>query len=129
MGRSVYADEVGTNKGDTWVHKFWFAVQPSEVNDYLDAYEPGYLMAQLDVSQEAAIRERVAELKAEFLQQFGVTYQAYMDSGQPHEASADASARKRGALASRIDLGKNLLATIANMNAAGVTCQELTIEC
>ena len=127
MGRSIYADTVGNNKGDTWVHKFWVAIQPSDVSDYLDTYEPQQLLADLSVDNEAEIKSKVTELKEKFKKTFGLDYGSY----EPENSvtKIDEKERNRQKLASRINLGEHLLETIENMKAAGIEQQQLTIEC
>lgn len=127
MGRSIYADEVGSNEDDTWVHKFWVAVQPSDVSDYLDVYEPQQLLADLSVDYEADIKNKVTELKKEFKKVFDLNYDSYEPENSV--AKIDEKERDRQKLASRINLGEHLLATIENMKAAGISEQQLTIEC
>ncbi len=124
MGRYIYADEVGSEKGDSYVHKFWFAVQDSDVSDYLEAYEPYYLLADLSVEHEGGIRKKVAKLKKEFQEEYGTTYEEFMAALKPTNQLIIPGKK----LASRIDLGENLLKTIANMKAAGISEQRLTIE-
>lgn len=134
MGRSIYADEVGSNKGDAWVHKFWVAVQPSDVSDYLDAYEPQYSVADLDVEKENEVKATIANLKAEFKKVYNTDYDSFMNSDELN-AFADyvtlegKALHAKQVLAARINLGMHLLETIANMKVAGITYQQLTIEC
>lgn len=134
MGRSIYADEVGSAAHDTWVHKFWFGVQPSDVSDYLEAYEPGYLLASLEVEQEEDIIDKVAQLEVEFADKYGMGYGEYMKTDELNaiaDITTDEGKAVQGKqeLAARINLGEHLLATIANMKQQGITEQELTIEC
>jgi hypothetical protein len=134
MGRYIYADEVGISKDDTVVHKFWFAIQPSDVSDYLEMYETRYFAADLDIEHEATINEKIAELKAKFEKAYGFSYDSYMDGPEVNEfadlnTNEGKDVHDRQALASRINLGEHLLETIANMKAVGIEQQQLTIEC
>jgi hypothetical protein len=134
MGRYIYADEVGINKNNTTVHKFWLAVQPSDVSEYLDMYEPSYFLADLMVENEADIQAKVNDLKAEFEKTHGFSYANYID-GEESSICADQTTQEgkeihdKQELASRINLGEHLLETIENMKAAGISEQQLTIEC
>jgi hypothetical protein len=126
MGRYIYADTVGSSKDkdDPYVYKFWFAVQPSDVSDYLEVYEAHNYAADLSIEDEAAISKKVAELKEKFEKKYGTSYENFMeDAVTEHTMPMPA-----GKLASRINLGEHLLATIANMKAAGIDEQILTIE-
>lgn len=125
MGRYIYAETVGIDKNDTTVHKFWFAVQNSDVSEYLDMYEPNYFLADLSVGNEADIREKVTELKEVFKKEYGTTYEEFMESGKNGRTMPEPEEE----LASRINLGEHLLETIANMKAAKIEGQQLTIEC
>lgn len=134
MGRSIYADEVGSNADDTWVHKFWVAVQPSDVDDYLNSYEPGYLLAMLSTEDEANIKAKMDELKDEFATQYSIGYDEFLRSNELNEfadplTDEDKLLHGKQLLASRINLGEHLLATIENMKKRGIDRQELTIEC
>lgn len=134
MGRSIYADEVGSNKGDAWVHKFWVAVQPRDVSDYLETYEPQELLTNLSVDHEADIKAKVAELKAEFKKTYDIEYDSFMNSDElnafaDYKTPESKVLHAKQALAARINLGEHLLATIENMKSAGVDSQQLTIEC
>lgn len=129
MGRSIYADEVGSteDKNNQWVHKFWFAVQDSDISEYLHMYEPSCFLADLSTENEADIKEKVDELKAEFEKQYSMTYEAFSESVNGGYSTEDNHQKLE--LASRIDLGENLLKTIENMKTAGISDQQLTIEC
>lgn len=136
MGRHIYADVIGSagDRDEMWVHKFWVGVQPSEVGDYLDAYEPDWLLATLEVGQETAIRDKVAELEVEFADKYGVGYGPYMKTDEMNtcpDLTTDEgkTVQAKQKLAARINLGEHLLATIGNMKKVGLDSQELTIEC
>src|SRR5579885_3878675 len=132
MGASIYGNEVGSteDKKDQWVHKFWLGIQDSDVSDYL---ETQYLLADLYVEDEADIQEKVAELKAEFKKTYRIEYDSFIDSDELNKSAYKTPKRKtllaKQQLASRIALGENLLKTIANMKTAGISEQQLTIEC
>lgn len=129
MGRSIYAEEVGSRKDEDgqWVHKFWVAVQPSDVSDYL-------AKSSLCVEQEADIKATVAKLKAEFKKTYNTEYDSFVNSGElnafaDHETPEGSKLHAKKLLASRINLGEHLLQTIENMKAANISEQQLTIEC
>ncbi len=132
MGASIYGNEVGSteDKKDQWVHKFWLGIQDSDVSDYL---ETQYLLADLYVEDEADIQEKVAELKAEFKKTYRIEYDSFIDSDELNKSAYKTPKSKtllaKQQLASRIALGENLLKTIANMKTAGISEQQLTIEC
>lgn len=126
MGRYIYADQVGCIEDDSYVHKFWVATQPSDVSDYLKArkYGPDMFVAYLSVDHEDSIKARVSELREKFEKKHGMSYVDYMqDAIAEHTIS-----RSAAKFASRINLGEHLLQTIANMKAAGISQQQLTIE-
>ncbi len=128
MGRSIYADEVGQEVDDTWVHKFWLGVQSSDVSGYLNQYEPSFMLADLEVNQEFDIKKRVAKLKRAFKQRHNITYEQYMKSIEGGISVADSKPLVESD-ASEINLGEHLLKTIKNMKVAGIDYQQLTIEC
>lgn len=128
MGRSIYADEVGSEKGNAWVHKFWVGVQDSDVSEYLDAWQPSYLLADLNVADEADIKTTMLEVKQRFKTLFGLSYKKYMAGDEPNQYAESQAVRSRQQLASTINLGEHLLATIRNMKTAGIEEQQLTIE-
>lgn len=128
MGRYLTATEIGSTLGYKNVHKFWFAIQDSTVEDYLSEYEPPYMLADLDVSQEAEITERMHELEKEFRDTFGYPVERLMRGIEGGYAIDKEPPRDQIQLAARIDLGRNLLSTIKQMKLAGVTEQTLEVE-
>ena len=129
MGRRIYADEIGLDKDDTFVHKFWFGVQSSDVDPYLEAYQPEWLLAELGVEDEAKIKKQVTGFKTQFKKDFGFTYAEYMKGEEVNKFAENSSETERQLAASRINLGVHLLETIKNMKVAGIDWQQLTIEC
>lgn len=137
MGRFINAEFVGRNgEEDRIVHKFWVAVQPSDVSDYLDASavagEPeAWVFARLTINHEAAIKAKVVALKRTLRRRFGWTYQRVMAADAAREwSNIDVLNRHHDLLelASRIDLGMHLLQTIRQMRRQGITEQGLLIE-
>lgn len=136
MGRYINAETVGRCDEDRMVHKFWFAVQHSDVSDYLEAYavkgEPEeWEFAQLTTDHEAGIKATIAKLKRTLQRRFGWTYRHVIAAEDNWEWSDPAVARQHHAmleLASRIDLGEHLLQTIQQMHRSGLTEQGLLIE-
>jgi hypothetical protein len=126
MGRYIYADQVGVTTGDEFVHQFWFGLS-SNVSDYLDTYKngPDFLLANLSIDQEAAITAKVAELEEQFEKKYGTSYERFREEAVAEHTMYPTA----GKLANRINLGEHLLATIANMKAAGIRQQQLTIDC
>jgi hypothetical protein len=126
MGRRIYAETVGIDKNDTYVHKFWFAIQPSsDISTYLESPDVDKFMkvATLSVSDEESIKAKVTEVKAQFNKECGLTYEQFMI-----DTANDRQHDPRDLLASRINLGEHLLQTIESMKAAGIEQQQLTIE-
>jgi hypothetical protein len=68
------------------------------------------------------------ELKQRFKALFGLSYKKYMAGDEPNQATENQAIRSRQQLASNINLGDHLLATIRNMKKAGIEEQQLTIE-
>lgn len=136
MGRFINANLVGRNGEDRMVHKFWVAIQPSDVSDYLDTYavadEPEeWAFARLKTDHAAAITATVAALKGRLQRRFGTTYRevrAAEATGQWSDVDAVYRHHDLLELASRIDLGEHLLQTIEQMKHHGIAEQELLIE-
>lgn len=126
MGRRIYAEEVGIDKNDTYVHKFWVGVQPSDVSDYLNAYEPNFELADLSIEDEEDIKTKVSELKAQFNKEYDITYEQFTPDNLV--GIYDEQNKQKELLASRINLGEHLLQTIENMKDRGIEEQQLTIE-
>ena len=136
MGRFINANLVGSNGDDKMVHKFWFAIQDSDVSDYLETYavkgEPEeWEFALLKTNHDAAIKATGAKLKRELRRRFGWTYGQVMEAEAAWEFSeldVVDSNHDMLELASRINLGDHLRQTIKQMRRLGIQEQELLIE-